>query len=130
MASWGVLDFAGGIIVHATAGFAALSSVFCVKDRVDKSSTPNSIPLVAIGSGLLWFGWNGFNAGSELTVDFVTSLAFLNTDIAASFATITWLVIEWWLKKKPKFVGLLRGSIAGLAQSLLVLALCLFRRHH
>ncbi len=115
MASLGVLDFAGGIVVHATAGFAALASVFYVKDRVDKTSTPNSIPLVAIGSGLLWFGWYGFNAGSEVAVDFVTSLAFINTDIAASFATITWLVIEWYLKKKPKFVGLLTGSIAGLA---------------
>lgn len=115
MSNWGVLDFARGIVVHATAGFAALASVFYVKDRVDKSSTPNSIPLVAIGSGLLWFGWYSFNAGNELTVDFVTSLAFLNTDIAASFATMTWLVIEWSLKKKPKFVGLLTGSIAGLA---------------
>ncbi len=115
MATWGVLDFAGGIVVHATAGFAALASVFYVKDRVDKSSTPNSIPLVAIGSGLLWFGWYGFNAGSEVQVDFVTSLAFLNTDIAASFATMTWLIIEWSIKRKPKFVGLLTGSIAGLA---------------
>ncbi len=115
MAQLGVLDFAGGIVVHATAGFAALASVFYVKDRVDKNSTPNSIPLVAIGSGLLWFGWYGFNAGSEVAVDFITSLAFINTDIAASFATVTWLVIEWSLKKKPKFVGLLTGSIAGLA---------------
>jgi len=115
MATWGVLDFAGGIVVHATAGFAALASIFYVKDRVDKSSTPNSIPLVAIGSGLLWFGWYGFNAGSEVQVDFITSLAFLNTDIAASFATMTWLVIEWSIKRKPKFVGLLTGSIAGLA---------------
>jgi Amt family ammonium transporter len=115
LAQWGVLDFAGGIVVHATAGFAALASVFYVKARVDKSSTPNSIPLVAIGSGLLWFGWYGFNAGSEVSVDFVTSLAFLNTDIAASFATIAWLVIEWMHERKPKFVGLLTGSIAGLA---------------
>ncbi len=115
LAQWGVLDFAGGIVVHATAGFAALASVFYVGARVDKNSTPNSIPLVAIGSGLLWFGWYGFNAGSEVQVDFVTSLAFLNTDIAASFATIAWLAIEWSKEKKPKFVGLLTGSIAGLA---------------
>jgi len=65
LAQWGVLDFAGGIVVHATAGFAALASVFYVGARADKNSTPNSIPLVAIGSGLLWFGWYGFNAGSE-----------------------------------------------------------------
>lgn len=115
LAHWGVLDFAGGIVVHATAGFAALASVFYVGARVDKNSTPNSIPLVAIGSGLLWFGWYGFNAGSEVQVDNVTSLAFLNTDIAASFATIAWLVVEWSRERKPKFVGLLTGSIAGLA---------------
>mgnify|MGYP001195908989 FL=1 len=115
LAHWGVIDFAGGIVVHATAGFAALASVFYVGARVDKNSTPNSIPLVAIGSGLLWFGWYGFNAGSEVQVDNVTSLAFLNTDIAASFATIAWLLIEWTKERKPKFVGLLTGSIAGLA---------------
>lgn len=115
LAQWGVVDFAGGIVVHATAGFAALASVFYVGARVEKNNTPNSIPLVAIGSGLLWFGWYGFNAGSEVAVDFVTSLAFLNTDIAASFATVAWVVIEWSRERKPKFVGLLTGSIAGLA---------------
>lgn len=115
LAQWGVLDFAGGIVVHAIAGFAALASVVYVGARVDKNSTPNSIPLVAIGSGLLWFGWYGFNAGSECQVDSITSLAFLNTDIAASFATVTWLAIEWTKERKPKFVGLLTGSIAGLA---------------
>jgi len=115
LAQWGVLDFAGGIVVHATAGFAALASVFYLGARVDKNSTPNSIPLVAIGSGLLWFGWYGFNAGSEVQVDFITSLAFINTDIAASFALIAWLVVEWIREKKPKFIGLLTGSIAGLA---------------
>jgi Amt family ammonium transporter len=115
LAQWGVLDFAGGIVVHATAGFAALAAVFYVGARVDKNSTPNSIPLVAIGSGLLWFGWYGFNAGSEVAVDKVTVVAFLNTDIAASFATIAWLVIEWSRERKPKFIGLLTGSIAGLA---------------
>lgn len=115
LAQWGVIDFAGGIVVHTTAGFAALASVFYVKARMDKDSTPNSIPLVAIGSGLLWFGWYGFNAGSEVAVDFITSAAFINTDIAASFATIAWLFVEWSFLKKPKFVGLLTGSIAGLA---------------
>jgi Amt family ammonium transporter len=115
LAHLGVIDFAGGIVVHCTAGFAALASVFYVGARVDKNSTPNSIPLVAIGSGLLWFGWYGFNAGSEVQVDNVTSLAFLNTDIAASFATVAWLAVEWIRERKPKFVGLLTGSIAGLA---------------
>jgi len=64
---------------------------------------------------LLWFGWYGFNAGSEVQVDNITSLAFLNTDIAASFATMSWLLVEWIRERKPKFVGLLTGSIAGLA---------------
>jgi len=115
LSSWGVLDFAGGIVVHATAGFAALASIFFVGARVDKNSTPNSIPLVAIGTGLLWFGWYGFNAGSELAVDGVTANAFLNTDIAASAALFTWLVIEWIRRRTPSFVGMLTGSIAGLA---------------
>jgi len=115
LAQLGVLDFAGGIVVHATAGFAALASVFYIGGRMDKKSVPNSIPLVAIGSGLLWFGWYGFNAGSEVAVDSVTALAFLNTDIAASFATMAWVVVEWIRERKPKFVGLLTGSIAGLA---------------
>jgi Amt family ammonium transporter len=115
LAEWGVKDFAGGIVVHATAGFAALASVIYVGPRRDKASPPNSIPLVAIGTALLWFGWYGFNAGSELAVDEITTLAFLNTDVAASFAAITWLVIEWSRLKKPKFVGLLTGAVAGLA---------------
>ena len=115
LAQWGVLDFAGGIVVHATAGFAALASVIYVGARADKSSTPNSVPLVAIGSALLWFGWYGFNAGSEVSVDKITSIAFLNTDVAASFATIAWVIVEWMRERKPKFVGLLTGSIAGLA---------------
>jgi Amt family ammonium transporter len=112
---WGVRDFAGGIVVHATAGFAALASVIYVGKRRDRESPPNSIPLIAIGTGLLWFGWYGFNAGSELDVDAITGQAFINTDVAASFAAVTWLVIEWSLVKKPKFVGLLTGAVAGLA---------------
>ena len=115
LADWGVLDFAGGIVVHATAGFAALASVFYVGKRRDRESRPNSIPLVAIGTALLWFGWYGFNAGSELSVNANTTLAFLNTDVAASFAAITWLIIEWSRERKPKFVGLLTGAVAGLA---------------
>jgi ammonium transporter len=115
LAQWGVLDFAGGVVVHATAGFAALASVIYVGKRRDRQSPPNSIPLVAIGTGLLWFGWYGFNAGSELDVNSITTLAFLNTDVAASFAAITWLIIEWKKEGKPKFVGLLTGAVAGLA---------------
>ncbi|MDD4004179.1 MAG: ammonium transporter [Elusimicrobiaceae bacterium] len=115
LAKWGVLDFAGGIVVHASAGFAALASVFFVGKRRVVENGAHSIPLVALGTGLLWFGWYGFNAGSELKVDAVTALAFVNTDVAASFAAITWLAIAWYIEKKPKLVGLLTGSIAGLA---------------
>jgi len=115
LAKHGVIDFAGGIVVHASAGFAALASVFFVGKRKVADSVAHSIPLVALGTGLLWFGWYGFNAGSELKVDAVTALAFINTDVAASFAAITWLAIAWIIEKKPKFVGLLTGAIAGLA---------------
>ena len=115
MAQWGIKDFAGGIVVHITAGFAAIASVIFVGGRKKRKDKPNSIPLVAIGTGLLWFGWYGFNAGSELAVDNITVQAFVNTDIAASFATITWLIIEWKKEKKPKFVGLMTGAVAGLA---------------
>ncbi|NTV79506.1 MAG: ammonium transporter, partial [Clostridiales bacterium] len=112
----GVLDFAGGIVVHATAGFAALAAVFYVGTRkYNKFTKPNNIPLMAIGTALLWFGWYGFNAGSELNVDGITSLAFLNSDIAASFAAITWMVIDWLKESKPKFVGLMTGAVAGFA---------------
>jgi Amt family ammonium transporter len=115
LAKWGVLDFAGGIVVHNIAGMAALASVMFVGRRRVAEKGPHSIPLVALGTGLLWFGWYGFNAGSELRVDSITAMAFVNTDVAASFAAITWLFLEWTLVKKPKFVGLLTGAVAGLA---------------
>src|SRR4029078_13026127 len=92
---WGVLDFAGGIVVHNTAGLAALASVLYVGPRHGKDPGAHSIPLVALGTGLLWFGWYGFNAGSEFRVDSVTAVAFLNTDVAASFAAIAWLLLDW-----------------------------------
>ena len=114
LAQWGVRDFAGGIVVHASAGWAALASVLYVGKRRFRDS-PHNIPFIALGTGLLWFGWYGFNAGSELKVDGITATAFLNTDIAASFAATTWLFIEWWHAKKPHFVGLLTGAVAGLA---------------
>ncbi len=113
-ASWGVLDFAGGTAVHTTAGFAALASVLFVGRRKVLDRGPHSIPLVALGTALLWFGWYGFNAGSELKVDQVTAVAFLNTDVAASIAGLTWLFIAWIAEKKPKFLGLLTGAVAGL----------------
>jgi len=112
---WGVLDFAGGIVVHNTAGLAALASVLYVGRRRVADGGAHSVPLVALGTGLLWFGWYGFNAGSEFKVDAVTAVAFLNTDVAASFAAIAWMVVGWWMEKRPTFVGLLTGAVAGLA---------------
>src|SRR5881397_1736212 len=100
LAQWGVRDFAGGIVVHASAGWAALASVLYVGKRkfVD---APHKIPFIALGS--------------ELNVDDITATAFLNTDLAASFAATTWLFIEWRHARKPHFVGLLTGAVAGLA---------------
>ena len=115
LAKWGVEDFAGGIVVHASAGFAALASVLFIGRRYILENKPHNVPLIALGTGLLWFGWYGFNAGSELRVDAVTAAAFLNTDLAASFAAITWLFVEWAHGRQPKFVGLLTGAVAGLA---------------
>jgi Amt family ammonium transporter len=115
LAEWGVKDFAGGIVVHNIAGLAALASVYYVGRRKREDQGPHSIPLVALGTGLLWFGWYGFNAGSEFRVDSVTAVAFLNTDIAASFGAVAWLLMDWMTAKKPKFLGLLTGAVAALA---------------
>lgn len=115
LAQLGILDFAGGIVVHTSAGMAALASVLFVGRRRVLGEHPHNLPLVAIGTGLLWFGWYGFNAGSQLKVDPVTALAFLNTDVAASFAAFVWVIIDWIRFKKPKFLGLLTGAVAGLA---------------
>ncbi len=115
LAQWGVLDFAGGIVVHNIAGLAALASVLYVGKRKVLDRGPHSIPLVALGTGLLWFGWYGFNAGSEFRVDAVTATAFLNTDVAASFAAVAWLIVSWITEKRPSFLGLLTGAVAGLA---------------
>jgi len=115
LSQWGVKDFAGGIVVHASAGMAALASIIFIGKRRVADPGLHSIPLVALGTGLLWFGWYGFNAGSELRVDAVTGQAFLNTDVAASFAGIAWLLVAWIHHRKPTFVGLLTGAVAGLA---------------
>ena len=120
LADWGVLDFAGGIVVHALAGMAALASVMFVGSRKDQDEAVHNVPFVALGAALLWFGWFGFNAGSALDVgnDEVGSiavLAFINTQIAAAFAAITWLLLAWHYDRKPSFVEMLIGMIAGLA---------------
>ncbi len=114
----GVVDFAGGIVVHASAGLAALASVFFVGKRniSDQTETePHDVTHVALGTALLWFGWFGFNAGGALGANALASTAFINTDIAASTAMVTWLIISWIKEKNPSFVGVLTGAVAGLA---------------
>jgi len=115
LADWGVLDFAGGIVVHALAGMAALASVMFVGSRKDQDEAVHNVPFVALGAALLWFGWFGFNAGSQYAVDEITAVALINTQIAAAFAAITWLLIAWHYAEKPSFVEMLIGMIAGLA---------------
>ncbi|KAF5045750.1 Ammonium transporter [anaerobic digester metagenome] len=114
----GVVDFAGGIVVHATAGLAAIASVLFVGKRnmsANQDREPHNITHVALGTALLWFGWFGFNAGGALAANSIAAVAFINTDIAASVAMITWLFISWKKEKKPSFLGALTGAVAGLA---------------
>ena len=113
----GAVDFAGGIVVHSSAGLAALASVLFVGKRhiTDDQKEPHNITYVALGTGLLWFGWFGFNAGGALGANSVAAVAFINTDIAASVAMVTWLAISWVREKTPSFVGSLTGAVAGLA---------------
>jgi Amt family ammonium transporter len=101
LVQWGVKDFAGGIVVHNIAGIAALASILYVGKRKVLDRGPHSIPLVALGTGLLWFGWYGFNAGSEFRVDSTTAVAIINTDFAASIAASTWMLVDWRNSQKP-----------------------------
>jgi len=118
LAKMGLIDFAGGIVVHVSAGIAALASVFFVGKRVigpNESTSPHNITFVALGTGLLWFGWFGFNGGSALAANGVAAMAVVNTEIAASIAMTTWLAISWIRERRPSFVGALTGAVAGLA---------------
>ncbi|HEY9765732.1 MAG TPA: ammonium transporter [Chroococcales cyanobacterium] len=118
LAQWGLVDFAGGIVVHVSAGIAALATVFFVGKRKilpGESLAPHNIAFVALGTGLLWFGWFGFNGGSALAANGVAATAFVNTDIAGSMAMIVWLIISWIHEGRPSMVGALTGAVAGLA---------------
>jgi ammonium transporter, Amt family len=118
LARWGVLDFAGGLVVHTSAGFAALASVWVVGSRKfgpGERTLPHNVAFVALGTALLWFGWFGFNAGSALEANGVAAQAFLNTDIAGSIAMCTWLAISWRREGKPSLIGAFTGAVAGLA---------------
>jgi ammonium transporter, Amt family len=117
LAKLGVVDFAGGIVVHMSAGFAALASVFIVGKRKilpQEKVQPHNITYVALGAGLLWFGWFGFNGGSALAANGLASIAFVNTDISASLAMVTWLLISWVHEGKPSMTGAMTGAVAGL----------------
>ena len=111
------LDFAGGTAVHINAGAAALGLVLVLGKRVGwprESMKPHNVPFVALGAGLLWFGWFGFNAGSELTVDGTAVFAFINTQVATAAALLGWVIVEWLRDGKPTLVGASSGAIAGL----------------
>ena len=113
----GALDFAGGTVVHMNGGLAGLVLAFLVGKRAGYPKTamkPVSVILTAVGAALLWFGWYGFNGGSAFGANEIAGLAFLTTTIAASIATITWMLVEWFVYKKPTLLGAATGAIAGL----------------
>jgi len=117
LAGLGVLDFAGGAVVHINAGVSALALVLLLGRRrgfPQDAMEPNNIPLVALGAGLLWFGWFGFNAGSALTSGGLASSAFVATNTAAAAAAFTWMIISW-IHRRPTILGTVTGAIAGLA---------------
>ena len=114
----GVLDFAGGIVVHATSGFSALAAALFIGKRkgfLQEPMPPHDLPLTVLGAGLLWFGWFGFNAGSALSSGELATMAFVTTHTAAVAATLTWIIAEWYHRGKPTMFGAATGAIAGLA---------------
>lgn len=119
LAKLGVVDFAGGIVIHVSAGFSALASVLYLGRRSTvrpgEPTEASNLPLVAVGAGLLWFGWFGFNAGGAYAADALASYAFTNTTIAGSVAMLVWLWLDWRANRRPTFSGVLVGAVAGLA---------------
>ncbi|MFZ5569490.1 MAG: ammonium transporter [Thermodesulfobacteriota bacterium] len=117
MATMGALDFAGGNVVHINAGVAGLVLALVLGKRIGygkEAMFPSSISLTALGAGLLWFGWFGFNAGSRLAADGVAASAFLATNTSAAMAGIAWMLAEWIHNKKPTVLGIASGIVAGL----------------
>ena len=113
----GALDFAGGTVVHINAGIAALVTAIVIGKRknIDKNvPAPHSMPFVALGTGLLWFGWFGFNAGSALAANGLAVNAFVVTNTAAAAAGLSWAIIEWLRNGKPTIFGVCSGAVAGL----------------
>ncbi|WP_375410012.1 ammonium transporter [uncultured Methylobacterium sp.] len=114
---WGALDFAGGTVVHINAGIAGLVGCLMLGKRIGYGRdllAPHSLTMTAIGASLLWVGWFGFNAGSNLESNGTTALVMLNTFVATAAAALSWLFVEWLLKGKPSLLGMLSGAIAGL----------------
>jgi Amt family ammonium transporter len=114
--NWGVLDFAGGTVVHMSAGFAALAGAMFLGRRKDanKPFKPANIPYILLGAGMLWFGWFGFNAGSALAADSVAAAALVNTNTASAAAMLTWIFYDGAKGKKPSAVGASIGLVVGL----------------
>lgn len=117
MSGLGALDFAGGLVVHISSGVSALAACILLGKRKGyptEPMPPHNLPITLLGAGLLWFGWFGFNAGSELAADAVAASAFVVTQIAAGSAILGWLCTEWMLKGKPTLLGAASGAVAGL----------------
>jgi Amt family ammonium transporter len=114
LAKLGALDFAGGTVVHINAGIAGLVGALILGKRKDTALIPSNLPMVVIGTGLLWFGWFGFNAGSAVASNALVSVALLNTNVATAVAALSWMFVEWLHAKKPTVLGLASGAIAGL----------------
>lgn len=114
---WGVLDFAGGTVVHINAGIAGLVSCILLGKRTgypNEPIRPHSLPLTVVGGSMLWVGWFGFNGGSELAADGVAGMAVLVTHLATATAALTWMFIEWLRHGKPSVLGIITGAVAGL----------------
>ena len=118
LAKLGVLDFAGGIVVHISAGMSALALALLLRPRKGfrekEPMEPHNIPMVIMGTGLLWFGWFGFNAGSALTSGGLASSAFVATNASAAAAALTWMILGW-IYRRPSVLGVATGAVAGLA---------------
>jgi len=114
----GTLDFAGGIVVHINAGIAALVTALVLGKRMGypgNVAPPHNLPFAVLGTGILWFGWFGFNAGSALGAGKVAGAAFTATHLAGAAAGLTWALIEWIVNDRPTMLGLITGAVAGLA---------------
>src|ERR1700744_6573502 len=117
LAGAGALDFAGGTVVHINAGIAGLVGALIIGKRTGYGKDlmpPHSLTMTMIGASLLWVGWFGFNAGSNLEANGTTALAFVNTMVATAGASLSWLLVEWMFKGKPSLLGICSGAVAGL----------------